>query len=260
MRKYKFLRSRHKIEIDITWQCNLKCFDCNRCCGTSPTGERMSVDQIERFIAESNLNSYKWKIIRLVGGEPTLHPDFPTIVRLLLTYRDSFYEKDKPKIIVCTNGYSNKTKKILSELPCEIIIDNSNKSSENVAHIGHFNMAPIDIRDTSKDDFTLACTNTTYCGMGLTPNGYYHCPVAGSIDRIFGKNLGYKKLPEQVDEMDNLKQEFCKLCGFYDMDDTKVVPSIDNIKLLDSQPTISSSWKQALRDIKIQGRHKLTRY
>jgi sulfatase maturation enzyme AslB (radical SAM superfamily) len=260
MRKYRFIRSKHKIEIDITWQCNLTCFDCNRCCGTAPTGEKMTISQIEKFIKESESENYKWKVIRVIGGEPTIHPNFLEIIQLLINYRNTYEKDEKFKLIVSTNGYSQKTKQLLNELPNEVIIENSHKELNEIYHIGHFNVAPIDIRDTSNEDFTIACTNATYCGMGLTPNGYYHCPVAGSIDRVFGFDLGKKSLPKKNNEMHDSMNAFCKYCGFFDTCDKKIVPVEDNVQLMKSKPPITKSWEEAYKILKTKGKHKLTPY
>ena len=49
----RYRRSRTRVELDITWACNLRCFNCNRSCEQAPTGESMTLDQIRRFVDES---------------------------------------------------------------------------------------------------------------------------------------------------------------------------------------------------------------
>ena len=111
MRRYRFIRSRRKIEIDITWQCNLTCFDCNRCLGEAPTADRMELSQIESFLSETIKKNYKWDVIRLVGGEPTLHPDFLEIIDRFVKYKRSIpNNEDSPVIELLTNGYGSRTK------------------------------------------------------------------------------------------------------------------------------------------------------
>src|SRR5262249_20587376 len=72
----QYRRSRDFIEIDITYACNLNCYNCNRSCEQAPTGEHMTVEQVERFVAESVAAGKQWKRIRLLGGEPTVHKNF----------------------------------------------------------------------------------------------------------------------------------------------------------------------------------------
>jgi len=72
----EYYRNLSMIEIDITYACNLRCYNCNRSCTQAPTVERMTVDQIKKFVEESKASNLQWKRIRILGGEPTLHPDF----------------------------------------------------------------------------------------------------------------------------------------------------------------------------------------
>ena len=46
----RYRRSRDRIDIDITWACNLRCDNCNRSCRQAPTDEHMTVGQIQRFL------------------------------------------------------------------------------------------------------------------------------------------------------------------------------------------------------------------
>lgn len=260
MRNYRFLRSRHIIEIDLTWKCNLSCFDCNRCISLARSKKNLSVKQIKKFINESNKKGYEWKKIRIAGGEPTLHPQFTEILSLFQEYKYS--SNSNLQLLLYTNGNSEKTKNILSELPPNITIMNSNKiQNKPVRHIGHFNMAPKDIRNIKSEDFTLACSQAPYCGMGLTPYGIYHCPVAGTIDRVFRLNLGRKNIPSLHDNMFLEMKNICIYCGFYDMDDRYKIHSNKNTVFLKKAPPISKSWRKAFKAYNSGGkRNKLTKY
>ena len=74
-------------------------------------------------------------------------------------------------------------------------------------------MAPIDDKKYKNLDFTNGCSNIEECGTGLTPSGYYPCTLAGGIDRILGMDMGRKNLPESEDDMLDLLEQFCKMCG-----------------------------------------------
>lgn len=261
MRRYRFLRSRKRIEIDITWLCNLSCFDCNRCCGEAPTQDHMTIEQIEQFIDESRRRNHNWEVIRVLGGEPTIHPQFVEIMDLLIEYKRSLPNRGMElSLVVYTNGFSKKSLRLVEELPHDVVVCNTMKDRGPVRHIGHFMVAPQDVRDTSTEDLTMACTHTTTCGLGLTPYGYYHCPIAGSIDRVFGKNLGRRELPEYEDDMNDLMEEFCGLCGFLDMDDESVFVTHENTVFLNERPPVSKSWETAFEKLRAVGSHRLTRY
>jgi MoaA/NifB/PqqE/SkfB family radical SAM enzyme len=70
----------NQIEIDITYECNLKCINCNRSSTQAPIKEGMTLEQIENFVRESVELNKKWKLINLLGGEPSIHKDFLEIV------------------------------------------------------------------------------------------------------------------------------------------------------------------------------------
>ncbi len=208
----QYYKTKHDfLEIDITYKCNLKCADCNRSCGNAPSEESMSVDQIRKFIDESIKQEKKWKGIRLLGGEPTLHDDLFEIINLILKYK-KFYPEVSLRF--ATNGLTKKTIEIINEIPKDFIIENSDKGNKKNNFIC-FNNAPTDSFLYKGIDFSNACYITQVCGMGLTKYGYYHCAVAGSIDRVFGFNLGRKEIPEIDDEMLREKRILCKYCGHF---------------------------------------------
>ena len=99
----RYRRSRDRIDIDITWNCNLRCFHCNRSCQQAPTEEHMTVGQVRRFLQETLDRGQRWKKIHLIGGEPTLHPQFDEILALVLEFR----RRHSPgtNVMVTTNGF-----------------------------------------------------------------------------------------------------------------------------------------------------------
>lgn len=209
----QYKRSRQRIEIDITYNCNLRCANCNRSCGQAPTGEMMSLEQIEKFIKESIDNNIKWELISVVGGEPTMHPDILKVSGLLLDYKNIY----SPKTIIqlVTNGCGLKVNEVLGNLSSEIKILNSSKTDSSGTGFESFNIAPIDTEVFRRADFTNGCKIMKYCGMGLNSYGYYPCAVAGGIDRIFGLDKGRKVLPEKGDDLNDQLAIFCSLCGHF---------------------------------------------
>lgn len=208
----EYTRSREFIEIDITYRCNLKCINCNRSCRQAPSNEQMTVEQIQNFIKESIDNNVNWERIRVMGGEPTLHPNIFEILNLLLEYK----KKKSPDthIQLVTNGFGKIVNNIISKVPKEIEIDNPSKKS-GVQLFDPFNMAPQDSVRYRYADYSSGCGVISIDGVGLTPYGYYPCAVAGGIDRILGFDYGRKKLPSSDDSMTDQLEVFCKLCGHF---------------------------------------------
>ena len=228
----------NKIEIDITYKCNLKCFNCDRSCRQAPSEEYMSIGQIEKFVRESIEQKRSWKQIRVLGGEPTLHLQFFDIVQLLLEYKKNF--SPDTSIAVATNGFGPEVNYVLRKIPYGVLIYNTRKVSA-FQHFDPFNIAPTDSVIYKYTDFGNACWVTPYCGIGLTRYGYYPCAVSGSIDRVFGFDIGRKKMPSGNDPMVDAKRILCKYCGHF----------IYNLERNITEEKISSSWKQAYEKYKI---------
>jgi len=204
------------IDIEIITTCNLNCYNCDRSCGTAPSKEMMSLEQIKCFIDESIKYNKKWNEIKLLGGEPTLHPQFFEILDLLKEYRDK--HSPDTSIAMATNGYGKKVNEVLAKCPEWLRILNTKKTS-NVQEFSTFNVAPIDLdeyKNNKNIDYSSGCWILEACGLGLTPNGYYACGAGGSADRIFGWNMGLKSLEEVTEE--NLRKQLktlCKFCGHF---------------------------------------------
>ena len=205
-------RSQHDVEIDVTYRCNLRCKNCNRSCTQAPSDADIAVEKIELFLQESITKGIKWKRIRLLGGEPTLHPEFSLILDRLLTYKRT--NRPDLRIVVCTNGAGRRVRQILVALPDDVIVKTTAKGGRQRL-FRPFNMAPIDSVCYRLADYTAGCRIISDCGLGLTPSGYYPCAVAGGIDRVFGFNLGRTHLPDHSDDMRDQMEVFCRFCGHF---------------------------------------------
>jgi len=208
----QFKRSNEIIDLDIIYKCNLRCKNCNRSLGQIQSHELMNIKQIKKFIKESQNHNIKWKWIKIVGGEPTLHPKILKILDLLLEYKKNY--SFNTKLTLVTNGFGKKVNEVLSKIPKEIEIRNSYKKSS--FHLfTPFNDAPKDYKKYKFADYSNGCDLLYKCGMALNPYGYYSCAHAAGIDQIFGFDLGKKKLPLNKDIMIDQIKVFCKLCGYF---------------------------------------------
>jgi len=207
-----FSVGRRFVEIDITYRCNLRCANCNRSCTQAPTDIEMPVSRIADFIHESVEKGIRWRRIRLLGGEPTLHQHFFDILHLLLAYR-SRHNPDL-RIVVCTNGRGARVNRVLDRLPHGVEVKNTFKTDRQRL-FRPFNKAPVDSLWYRFADYTSGCRILEDCGIGFTPSGYYPCAVAGGIDRIFGFGIGRKNLPDPGDRMLEHLAIFCPLCGHF---------------------------------------------
>jgi hypothetical protein len=207
-----FAVSRCFVEIDLTYRCNLGCRNCNRSCTQAPSRQDLPVARIGAFIRESTAQGILWQRIRLLGGEPTLHPEFPAIVEMLRQYRSR--RNPGLRIVVCTNGNGGRVRRRLDRLPPDIAIKNTWKGDRQRL-FRPFNMAPVDRPIYRWADYTCGCRILEDCGLGLTPLGYYPCAIAGAIDRVFNFGRGRMQLPPAGEEMLADRDLFCRLCGHF---------------------------------------------
>lgn len=91
MNKYGFL-------INITSECNLNCYDCAAGCSPSTPKYYINVLNLETNLKQLKNICQNLTSIIISGGEPLLHPEFLTIVKII---RDIFPDI---QIIVFTNG------------------------------------------------------------------------------------------------------------------------------------------------------------
>lgn len=251
-----FLPNINKVEIDITYECNLKCLGCNRSCTQAPTTESVEFSDIKQFVEESVITNKKWELINILGGEPTLHPEFKKIVAYI---HDEYIIKQSPKTIlqVVSNGYDEKSRNLCEDIRAKyknVRIDyGSYKTDRVVEYFSPFNDAPIDDDKFKEADFKKGCWVTSYCGIGLNKNGYYACAVAGGIDRIFNKNTAIPKLTEITN--DRLKQqleEFCRYCGNFKAYEDNFGDFIPRVEKEPFRNEISESWKRLYEEYRTQ--------
>jgi hypothetical protein len=172
----------------------------------------MPVTAIESFISQSIDQGIRWKRIRLLGGEPTLHSRFFDILDRLMAYRRA--HNPSVRLVVGTHFHGRRVRRVLDRLPPSIAIKSTLKTSRTNL-FRPFNMAPVDSHFNRFSDYRCGCRIIEDCGLGLTPSGYYMCAVAGGIDRIFGYRLGRPSLPGPSDDFADQMSAFCPLCGHF---------------------------------------------
>ena len=246
-----FLPNLNQIEIDITYECNLKCINCNRSSTQAPVKDGMTLKQIEEFVRESIELQKKWKLINLLGGEPSMHKDFFGIVNMIL---NEYILKHSPETIlqVTSNGFGDVVKEQLSKLPKHqnLIIDYASFKDERIVpYFSPFNDAPIDKPGGNDKEYHKGCWVTSYCGIGLNQLGYYPCGVAGGIDRIFKLDLGVQSLKDVDESIARYLSTFCRYCGNfsdYESNAGNFIPRNEKAAL--TKPAISESWRKAYKN------------
>ncbi|SRR3989339_124046 len=237
-RTTRFKPNLNKIEIDLTYACNLRCAGCNRSCSQAPADLHLPLHRIEEFLASSLATGHHWESIHLLGGEPTLHPDFLAIVSMIETWADRHSPMTELKVV--SNGHGTKTQKLLQAIDSKRWVHaKSHKDSPYQDFFEPFNQAPIDQPGWETEDYSRGCWITLYCGIGLTPLGYFPCAVAGGIERVFGFGLGHGSFSNN--SLDSMLQVYCRFCGHFLQENYRPRP----VRLGNFTDKLSPSWQCA---------------
>jgi hypothetical protein len=148
----------------------------------------------------------------VLGGEPTLHPDIIEILNILADYKKSFSPATLIQLV--TSGYGTHSDAILHRVPAGIEIVNTNKKNSG-SLFWSFNLAPLDAPGYRHADFSNGCDNISVCGLGFNKYGYYPCAAGAGIDRVFGFDIGKKKLPSPENPTKEQLKKLCRYCGYF---------------------------------------------
>lgn len=238
------------LELDIVYSCNLKCLQCNRALGIFPSSERMTVSQVKKVLNESLALPHPFQDIRILGGEPTLHPQLPDILALLEYYHN---QVNGSVISLWSNGTNRSfTEKLVKLSPWLTLRISTKDSPFGGDSFEPFLAAPRDFLDATNEDYANGCTyiHPGKCGVGASPYGIYVCPVAAAIDRILGKDIGLKSLLEISGEAFRKQCVLlCSYCGHY----------LYSHGVSIGLETISESWHALIEDMHSSVCH-LSRY
>ena len=232
------------IEIDITNACDKRCSNCTRLCGHQKKPFFMDFDTFKRAV--DSLDGYQG-IRSIMGGEPTLHPEFERFIRYL---GSKFPERKNPFIypqkdfirqvhrveldnfemiddgveridIVGPGMFSNmgasykKHYEVITDiLPFQGLNDHLNPIYHQTALITRKEFG---IPDEEWIPMRDACWLQNEWSAGITPKGCFFCEVAGVLDMLLDGPGGWpieqgwwKRTPDQFGD----QLHWCELCGF----------------------------------------------
>ena len=170
-----------RAEIHLTYDCDLKCYSCNRGCfsGIKHTPD-MTIEQFTRFLDESRVLNMKYEYIVIIGGEPTLHPDCIDFIKLAKDYTNS----SGGDVLLFSNNYSTHAKKVVEYVRSNnlgIVYEPTfkNRKVNHCEKDTDFSVF-IDPNDIGKKR-TGPCDCYTYCGFSVDALSYTACSLGGMI-------------------------------------------------------------------------------
>lgn len=186
------------VEFEITLRCNAACDSCSRHChyGMYDEASDVTMGQVSRFIEEVKGHP-DIDMIHVMGGEPTLHPEFNTIVSMLkCTLLDTGKIK---RLQIVSNGLIP----IDPALGVGVCLSPPEKSARHRCMF----VAPCDTGQELKD-----CPVPQDCGISFGAYGYWPCGAGGAICRLFGFSM-YHRMTIPKDERDfPYEMAMCAYC------------------------------------------------
>jgi hypothetical protein len=183
----------------------------------------MNLEIFERFLSDSKKLNLECEVL-LVGGEPTLHKDILEFIRLT--------EEAGRKLLIHTNAYSEKSKKVLEEIAktkCEIssvgFTDYGNKAFYNdttfisPTDMGFERNGPCAVWDT--------CGGFSVDSLGYTP-----CSIGGMIANYICPSIRTPNLADLLDEkyIKFALKELCSHCGcLYRFPNSNTPPELEKL-------------------------------
>jgi hypothetical protein len=187
----------------------------------TPTKERkhMPIEYIEKAL--DSLEFWPNRI-GLMGGEPTLHPQFDEICKMLQVRGHKNYLRNMDRYSLFTAGgvgYEKHKEIIGNTFHYVEVFEHSPEQSAVCKH----QPTTIAIQDVIEDvslqkELIEDCwVDKTWCAT-INENGAYFCEVAAALDRITHGNRGFALTKDwwerTPDDADYKKQiELCSLCG-----------------------------------------------
>jgi hypothetical protein len=202
-----YIPSSGKAELHITYRCNLQCVNCNR--GSylrEPHTPDMTVADVMEFFRQCRELNWKPAVL-LIGGEPTMHPDFDEIVALSRAFAGN------DLVQVWSNGRDRSVVDSIRKRYAASVPEESFKDKSRIDF-------PWDDYFVSPADYGIErhkCWQhgSEICGISVDSQGYMPCAVGGMIDGMLKLGIRTKRLSDLFDENINavLTKEMCKHCG-----------------------------------------------
>lgn len=223
------------IQIEITNACPKRCSNCTRFCGHHTKPFFMDFDTFKQAV--DSMKGFKG-IVGIMGGEPTIHPEFDKFVRY---YRDNVgyddfstacYEPSSNFVNhILANAYhvdySNQRGLWTSVNPkyyehfeliqdtfgYQLVNDHSNPSMHETLMVTRKELGiPDDVWTKLRDN----CWVQTLWSASITPKGAFFCEVAAALDVLFDGPGGWKIEPgwwkrKPADFADQL--HWCEMCS-----------------------------------------------
>lgn len=210
-----FTPKSNKAELHLMYDCTLACANCNRLSVLrNPHTPAMTLDDAREFFRQCRELNWSPGII-LIGGEPTMHPDFMEFVRLSREFAGP-----TGFVQVWSNGYTPEARELCARARHEYGADvpaGTHKFSGSVVQPDDdIFVSPVDFGKPTHSPCMIH--SSTRCGISVDAGGYSVCAMGGMVDGFLELGIRTKNLsdlfdPEKAAEMTKKMCEHCGLSG-----------------------------------------------
>lgn len=222
-----------RVELNITLRCNQACANCNRLCHLYPDRkEDIDPEAIAQWIAYLRVTGQTVNRVKVVGGEPLLHPQFRDIYCLL---GEAVNSGEIKAVKVDTNGTLP-----IPSLPKYRGVRIGGRKPRRKEHLPYL-WSPMDLGEQIPRH---PCDMPRLCGFSLDNRGWLPCSPAIMIVRSFGLEHLYKRdMPTKPWGISDI----CRHCIHAMPDEWKRMhcKPLGSITAAEKAPTVS--WARALQ-------------
>jgi len=202
----------NKAELHLLYDCTLACANCNRLSVLrTPHTPAMTLDDAREFFRQCREIGWTPGII-LIGGEPTMHPDFIEFLRLSREFvgPTGFLQ-------VWSNGYTPEARAACERARVEFNADVpavTHKFKGSVVQPSDdIFVSPVDYGRPSPQPCWIH--STTSCGISVDSGGYSVCAMGGMVDGFLELGLRTKRLADLFDPVKaaEMTERMCAHCG-----------------------------------------------
>lgn len=227
------------LRANITYRCDRGCPNCNRACGVakSSTAEDMAVSDFQQALKDIAEAGTKLTKIILTGGEPSLHPDLVSFADAAMSYKKDHSPDCNVWIATYRHPkYFHRVEEALQRHK-QLAVQGDPKTKPRIHNYATY-LAPIDDPLSDPRHFYRGChLNASLCGMTVDYHGFWCCPVAPAIARVFGLDLAVKSYKSvSIETLTAQYDQACRYCGYY-----------KSCKVKRSGEPMSKSWIEAVK-------------
>jgi hypothetical protein len=221
------------IQIDITNACMYSCSNCTRFCGQHPKPFFMELETFRRAV--DSMAGFEG-IVGIIGGEPTLHPQFGQMVDYFAAQVpephpyafveqpvDSFsayarvvkYQRGRRRGLFTSlgNGYYRHFEQIQDVFPYQSINDHQSVNTHQAILVTRKELG---IADEEWFHLRDNCWIQNLWSASITPKGAFFCEIAACLDMLFDGPGGWPIEPgwwkrKPADFTDQL--HWCEMCS-----------------------------------------------